>query len=514
MFIYGKAWEVRCIKSVGAKENALFNNVYLYASPQKGENMVLRNVVNSALCMILLISASLVQAAELPNFTVLAEKAGSAVVNISTETEVSKNNNLNDFFGGMPPGFDEFFKQFGGPFGNFRNQSPQQRKERSLGTGFIVSPDGYIVTNHHVVGDADIIRVNLQGAIGKSEAIPAKLIGSDEETDLALIKVDVDEKLPFLAFGDSDAAKVGEWVLAIGNPFGLEHTVTAGILSAKGRNINAGPFDNFLQTDASINPGNSGGPLINMRGEVIGINTAIIASGQGIGFAIPSSMAKTITDQLKTGQKVRRGWLGVTIQNLDENAAKALGLEKTDGSLVGSVMPGEPADKGGVKAGDVIIKVNDKAVKDSSELLRAIAELKPGSDARLTVWRNGEKVELTVNLGERNVDSLTGQSGDAEKKHEEAISLGIAVRPLTEEEAKSLDLKAGEGLLIVEVDDDTPAAEAELRTGDVILSANMTPVSDVATLAKMLQEVKERGAIMLQIKRRGEIFFRAVSIEK
>ncbi len=478
--------------------------------------MALRNLLNSVVCVFLLASASLVHAAELPDFTALAEKAGPAVVNISTETEVSqgKQNNLGNLFRNLPPGFDQFFEQFG-PFGNLPQQGQQtQRKQRSLGTGFIVSPDGYIVTNYHVVGEADIIHVNLQGAIGKAEAIPAKVIGSDEETDLALIKVDVDEKLPYLAFGDSDAAKVGEWVLAIGNPFGLGHTVTAGILSAKGRNINAGPFDNFLQTDASINPGNSGGPLINMRGEVIGINTAIIASGQGIGFAIPSSMASSITDQLKTGQKVRRGWIGVTIQNLDENAAKALGLTKAEGALIGSVMPGEPAEKGGVKAGDVIIAVNNESVKDSAALLRAIAAHQPGSKVNLTAWRNGEEKVLTVTLGERNVENFLGQSNKNDPKKEQSASLGIAVRPLTAEESKSLDVPQGKGLLIVEVDKGAPAAEADLRAGDVILTANMTPVNDVQTLAKIVKDISTRGAIMLQIHRRGEVFFKAVPLAK
>ena len=255
-----------------------------------------------------------------PDFVPLVQSAGKAVVNISTEKKVMQRGGMpSEMFRGLPPEFERFFEQFEG---NSRNAKP--RTQRSLGTGFLISSDGYIVTNNHVVAGADTVLVNLQGSTGKEHSLKAQVIGTDEETDIALLKVKADAPLPFLNFGNSDKMEVGEWVLAIGNPFGLGHTVTAGILSAKGRNIQSGPFDNFLQTDASINPGNSGGPLINMEGKVIGINTAIIASGQGIGFAIPSSMAERIVNQLKQDKKVSRGWIGVTIQDVDENTAKRL----------------------------------------------------------------------------------------------------------------------------------------------------------------------------------------------
>ncbi|MCL1985795.1 MAG: Do family serine endopeptidase, partial [Betaproteobacteria bacterium] len=349
-------------------------------------------------CALLCLSLSLpIRAASLPDFTQLAKNCGIAVVNIGTErtSKSGPENFFGEMFRNAPPGFEKFFEQFDERFRDGQQQRPQ-RKQRSLGSGFIISEDGYIVTNYHVVADADVIRVNFQGNSQKNESVSAKLIGSDEETDLALLKVDVKDKLPSLKFGDSDALQVGAWVLAIGNPFGLDHTVTAGILSAKGRNIHSGPFDNFLQTDASINPGNSGGPLINMEGEVIGINTAIIASGQGIGFAIPSSMASKIVEQIKDGKKIRRGWIGVTIQDVDKNSAKALGLNKARGALIGSVMPGEPADKAGAKAGDIILSVDGKDIEDSNALLRTIAGKTPGAEIKIIVWRDGKSHELTL----------------------------------------------------------------------------------------------------------------------
>jgi serine protease Do len=368
------------------------------------------------------------------------------------------------------------------------------------------------------VADADLIRINFQGNSHKNESVTAKLIGSDEETDLALLKVDVKEKLPFLKFGDSDALQVGAWVLAIGNPFGLDHTVTAGILSAKGRNIHSGPFDNFLQTDASINPGNSGGPLINMQGEVIGINTAIIASGQGIGFAIPSSMASKIVEQIKDGRKVRRGWIGVTIQDVDQNSAKALGLDKARGALIGSVMPGEPADKAGIKAGDIILTVDGKDIEDSNALLRTIAGKNPGAEIKITVWREGKSRDLGLTLGERTPEQLSAQRGGPGKpgKDVESDVLGISVRPVTAEEARALKLEKNQGgLTVVSVAPGKPAAENDIRQGDVILSANLKPVKNAQDLAKIVAEdARERGAVMLQINRRGQLSFRAVPIAK
>ena len=439
-----------------------------------------------------------------PNFVPLVQSAGKAVVNISTEKKVMQRGGMpSEMFRGLPPEFERFFEQFEG------GRNAQPRTQRSLGTGFLISADGYIVTNNHVVAGADTVLVNLQGSTGKDHSLKAQVIGTDEETDIALLKVKADTPLPFLDFGDSDKMEVGEWVLAIGNPFGLGHTVTAGILSAKGRNIQSGPFDNFLQTDASINPGNSGGPLINMEGKVIGINTAIIASGQGIGFAIPSSMAERIVNQLKQDKKVSRGWIGVTIQDVDENTAKALGLPNAAGALIGSVMPDEPAAKGGMKDGDVVLEVNGKKIDDSSALLRAIATEAPGSKVNMVVWRDGERKNVTVQLGERNLKG--GKTGNT--MDQSAPSLGLSVRPLTKEESRAANLKPGTGLLVVGVEPGKLAAEAELREGDIILSANLKPIKSTDDFAKIIREdAKKRGVVMFQLQRQGQTFFRSVPL--
>ena len=412
----------------------------------------------------------------LPNFVPLAKSAGPAVVNISTEREVSTR--MGGGFPGMPPGMERFFEEFG----PFWGQPQGPRKQSSLGSGFIISSDGYIVTNNHVVEGADKVFVNLEGDSDRAHSLEATVVGTDAETDIALLKVDAKRDLPVLNFGNSDTAEVGEWVVAIGNPFGLSNSVTAGILSAKGRDIHAGPFDNFLQTDASINPGNSGGPLINMAGEVIGINTAIVASGQGIGFAIPSNLASRIVEELKSGKKISRGWLGVTIQDVDENAAKALGLKDAQGALIGSVLPDEPAAKAGLKAGDIIVRVGRDDIRNSTELLRSVADLKPGTDVKITVLRNGKEFSTTVKLGERASQGMS-QGGAQE---EGGTSLGLTIRPLNKEDARSLQLPANtEGLVILSVQPGSPAQEAGLRPGDVIQSANLTPVVSVDELASI-----------------------------
>lgn len=457
--------------------------------------------------------ASASMAAQLPDFTELAEKSGQAVVNISTVKIVKNQRNMQQFFRQGPQGqhpFGDFFDQFERFFGEQGQGVP--REQRSLGSGFVFSADGYIVTNNHVIEGADSIKVNLQVDKNGDRSYDAEVIGTDKETDLALLKIKTDKPLPFLTFGDSDALRVGQWVMAIGNPFGLDHTVTAGIVSAKGRTIGAGPYDNFIQTDASINPGNSGGPLINMDGQVIGINTAIVASGQGIGFAIPSHLARQVIEQLKEHKIVKRGWLGVSIQDVDENSAKALGLDVARGALVSSVTAGDPAEKAGIKAGDVIVAVDGVSVADAGDLTRKIGDLLPGVKIDLSVWREGKTVKIPLILGERSAEKVAqGRPGAPGSQGEDV--LGLSVRPVTEAEAKALELEQARGLLVVEVSEGSKAAQNDLSAGDVILEANGKAVNTVKALRAVIEgDGKEKGVVMLLIKRQGRNVFRTVPL--
>jgi len=460
-----------------------------------------------SLCLVGLSSSSYAffDTNKLPSFSELAEKASPAVVNISTVKVVEISKRLKRFFSpfGENDPFNEFFKKF------FGEIPESKRKEHALGSGFIISPDGYIVTNNHVVSKADEITVILKG--GK-ESYKAKIIGTDPETDLALLKIDAKEPLPYLTFGDSDKMRPGDWVIAIGNPFGLDHTVTAGIISAKGRVIGAGPYDNFLQTDASINPGNSGGPLLNLKGEVIGINTAIVASGQGIGFAIPSNMAKQVIEQLKKYKKVKRGWLGVTIQDVDINTAKALGLKEPKGALVASVLKGEPADKAGIKVGDVIIAVNDKPVSDSHDLTRKIGLLKPHSKAKITVWRNGKVKEFWVTLGERKINMAMGEE-EIPGSYGGYI-LGMKLREVTQEDVDRYNLDSDKGLLVLDVKQGSKADEADIRVYDILLKGNFKELNTVNDLREVIEkDAKKKGALLLLIKRKGQTIFRTIPLK-
>ncbi len=462
------------------------------------------------LCAVLWAAPALARAG-LPDVTDLAESAGKAVVNINTVKVVQGSNPMEKFgqFRRGLPGtpFDDFFRDFDKFFGG---QGGGKRKQRSLGSGFVISADGYIVTNHHVIEGADEIGVTLQG---ESEPVEAKLVGSDSETDLALLKIEAKKPLPVLEFGDSDSMRVGQWVMAIGNPFGLDHTVTVGIVSAKGRVIGAGPFDNFIQTDASINPGNSGGPLLDMDGKVIGINSAIVASGQGIGFAVPSNMARTVIGQLKEHKKVSRGWLGVSIQNVDENTAKGLGLEGAKGVLVANAMAGDPAAKAGLETGDVILEVDGTAVNSTQELLNKIASHSPGDSVKLTVWRKGRTNSYSVKLGERNADKLA--SAGEEQSQGAETALGLSMRPINADEARALGMDNAKGLIVLQVKPDSPAQEADVRAGDVILEANQKEVNTVAAFKSVLDgDAKKKGVVMLLLQRKGQNVFRTIPLPK
>jgi serine protease Do len=457
--------------------------------------------------VLLLFWSAIPAQARLPEFTDLAKKAAPAVVNISTVRIVSPSEELRRFFSPFQhPGapFEDFFEQFERFFGN---QAPYRRQ--SLGSGFIISQDGLIVTNNHVIRDADEISVNLQGV---STPFRAEVVGRDPETDLALLKIEADRVLPVLEFGDSAGLKVGQWVMAIGNPFGLAHTVTAGIVSAKGRIIGAGPFDDFIQTDASINPGNSGGPLLDMNGKVVGINTAIVAAGQGIGFAIPSNMAKKIIGQLQESKVVQRGWLGVTIQDLDENTARALGLKEVKGALVAEALPNEPAAKAGLRAGDVVVSINGQPIPDSHTLLRVVAKQTPGDKVNVEVIRQGQTRSFTVTLGARDPARLAQRDVPAIPNGDTA--LGMSLRPLDEREARAKGLPRPQGLLVTSVQAASAAARGGVRPGDVILEANQQPVNSMAEFQAILRgDAAKKGVVLLLVRRQAQNIFRTIPLQ-
>ena len=454
---------------------------------------------------LLVVSFSAQSFAALPELVDLAEQAGKSVVNISTKTlpkeRPANRGRQQQPFNRSP--LEDFFHDF------FGDRMPQRRPQASLGSGFIISKDGYIVTNNHVVANADEIEVALQDV---DTTYPAKVIGTDPETDLALIKIEPKQDLPTLSWGDSTTAKVGEWVVAIGNPFGLDHSVTVGIISAKGRVIGAGPYDNFIQTDASINPGNSGGPLLNLKGEVIGINTAIIASGQGIGFAVPSSTAQDVLKQLRESGEVKRGLLGVRIQNVDDDTAKALGMKSASGALVAQVTKDSPAEDAGIKQGDVILEVNGDAVDDSRDLTRRIGAMAPGEKVKLTLFSGGKKKTAHVTLAQRTPEALAqgpGQDGGTTQ-----TMLGMDLRSLSDTEAKALGLEPDQGVLVEDIEPGSAADEAGMRPGDVLLEINQQPVSSPADVGQVIEnDAKKKGAALLLVLRRGQNMYLPIPVE-
>jgi len=429
------------------------------------------------------------------SFADLAEKLKLSVVNIST-TKTVRSGVLRSPFGRGTPfdrnfGGDDFFERF------FGDMPQRQFKQKSLGSGFIISHDGYIFTNNHVVEQADKILVKLSD--GKE--YEAKVIGKDAKTDIALIKIKPNDSLPVAETGDSEKLRVGDWVLAVGNPFGLEQTVTAGIVSAKGRVIGAGPYDNFIQTDASINPGNSGGPLFNMEGKVVGINTAIVAQGQGIGFAIPISMAKTILPDLKAKGKVTRGWLGVSVQDISEDIAKSMKIKDKSGALISDVFKGDPADKAGLKSGDIVTEINGKPVKDTHELLMMIAGFRIGETIRIKIVRDGQEKVLPITIAERTEKSEMAsaqQSGEA---------FGMTVQEITPEIAQHLGLTIKKGLIVVDVQEGTVAEEVGIQPQDIILQVNKVKITTMKEYQKEIAKAGEKGSILLLVKRGKATFF-------
>lgn len=386
--------------------------------------------------------------------------------------------------------------------------SPKPEKPRSgpreappgSGSGVIVDKAGLIVTNNHVVGDAAIVEVRLSD----QTKFKGTVIGKDPDTDLALIKIEAGHDLPAVPFGDSSKVKVGQWVIAVGNPFGLDRTVTVGVISALGReNVNLSRYEDFIQTDASINPGNSGGPLFNIRGEVVGINTAIINFAQGIGFAIPSNMAQAITNQLKDKGRVSRGWLGVGIQPLTTELAQKFGVKEGSGVLINEVFEGEPASKGGIQPGDIILSVNEKEVDTPNTLARVIAGYSPGDKIRMGVLRDGKPVKLVIELIERKDEAVTASIPRETQKF-----LGLSVEDITAELALQYKLKEGEqGALITNVDEESAAASEGLKTGDLIKEVNRQKITTAKDFNKIMQDTKESETILMRVTREGRAFF-------
>jgi serine protease Do len=433
-----------------------------------------------------------------PSLADLVEAVRPGVVNISATTTVKvPGNPFRHFFGSDdqgPPG-DFLRRQWDGV-------PDRELKRRSLGSGFIIEREGYIITNNHVVEKADEITVRVAGKEYK-----ARTVGRDPKTDLALIKLSTSVKdLQSLVLGDSDLMRVGDWVIAIGNPFGLEETVTKGIISATGRVIGAGPYDNFLQTDAPINPGNSGGPLLNLKAEVIGINTAIVASGQGIGFAIPINTAKLIVSQLREKGKVTRGWVGLTLQSLTPDIAQTLGLKETTGIMVSDVVPGGPADQAGIQKGDMISRFNNKEVRSMPDLSRLVAETPVGETVVARIQRKDRQQDVALKVAEMPADSEPS-SRPAQKR----TDLGMNVDNVLERYQRQFQLRDRTGVVVVSVSSGGAAQQAGIQAGDLIKELNRFSVRNIEDFKTILKQAKDGSSLLLLIKRAGNTFYTAMT---
>ena len=479
------------------------------------EIYIARLIVVTAMLGVLLLSFSALARGAPDGFADLAERLTPAVVNISTSQSV-KAPNMPDTLPQVPPGspFEDLFRDFFEQ--QQRGNENRPRQVTSLGSGFIVDASGLVVTNNHVIAEADEITVVLHD----DRRYPAEVIGRDSKTDLALLKIIPDEPLTSVTFGDSDAVRVGDWVVAIGNPFGLGSTVTAGILSARGRRINAGPYDDFLQTDASINRGNSGGPLFNMDGEVIGVNTAIFSTSGGsvgIGFAVPASLARPVIAQLQEFGRTRRGWLGVRIQSIDEDIAESLGLNEPRGALVADVLADSPALAADIETGDVILEFNGQPIPDMRALPRIVADTPIDEYVDVVILRAGEEMTLRVKIAELDEGQplLAGLTTEEAEPGTDALGMKIAV--LTDELREHFDLgEEARGIVVTEVDPDSSAAERGIQPGDVILEVGL---EEVVSPADVLSRVEEAIAamnksVLMLLDRGGDQRFVAVEINR
>jgi len=437
----------------------------------------------------------------LPDFTTLVEKQGAAVVNIST-TQIVRNKQALPNLPNVPK--DDPFFEF---FNRLMPQVPRERESQSLGSGFIISADGYILTNSHVVGGADGITVRLTD----KREFKARVIGADKRTDVALIKIEA-SGLPKITQGDPNALKVGEWVLAIGSPFGFDSSVTAGIVSGKGRSLPQENFVPFIQTDAAINPGNSGGPLFNMKGEVIGINSQIYSrSGgyMGLSFAIPIDVAMEVSNQLRASGKVTRGRIGVTIQEVTHDLAESFGLNKAGGALISSVEKGGAADKAGIQVSDVIVKFDGKTVTSSTDLPRMVAATKPGSKVAVQLWRRGDSKEVSLTVAEMPDEVRVALEGGA-AKGESVARLGLVLSELNAEQKNSLQVKGG--LIVEEVKG--AAARAELQRGDVILAIGNSEVSSLDQFNEALKQIPRGRNVALLVRRDDNASYVAIKLDE
>jgi serine protease Do len=461
---------------------------------------MLKKIFSVALICFFIQQAS---AKDFPDFTELVEKQGAAVVNIST-TQIIRETQVMPGMPNLPKGdpFYEFFKRFAP-----QQQAPQEHESQSLGSGFIISSDGYILTNAHVVGGADGITVRLTD----KREFKAKMIGFDKRTDVALIKIDA-TGLPKITQGDPNALKVGEWVLAIGSPFGFDNSVTAGIVSAKGRSLPQENYVPFIQTDAAINPGNSGGPLFNMKGEVIGINSQIYSrSGgyMGLSFAIPIDVAMEVSSQLRASGKVTRGRIGVSIQEVTRELAESFGLGKAAGALVSSVEKGGAADKAGIQVSDVILKFDGKTVAVSSDLPRIVATTHPGSKVKVQLWRKGESKEVTMTVGEMSDEKQVAQQSATPATGESVARLGLVLGELNAEQKNELQVKGG---LVVE--DVKGAAARELQRGDVILAIGNAEIHSLEQFNEALKQIPKGRNVALLVRREDVISYIALKLDE
>ncbi len=479
-----------------------------------------------ALLMIMAFALS-AQARQAPtSFADLAERLSPAVVNISTTQKVRQGARQQPQQRQMPqfpPGspFEEFFKDFFDrqrPNNGQNGQGSPSRRVTSLGSGFIVDPSGIVITNNHVIAEADEITV----VMSDETRLKAKVIGRDSKTDIAVLKVESENPLPSVEFGSSRRARVGDWVLAIGNPFGLGGSVTAGIISARARNINSGPYDDFIQTDASINRGNSGGPLFNLDGEVIGINTAIFSpsgGSVGIGFAVPSDMAMAVIKDLREFGRTRRGWLGVRIQPVSDEIAESLGLGKARGALIAGVFDEGPAKDAGIEAGDVILSFDRKEVTDARALQRIVAETEINKEIEATVWRKGEEVKLGVTVGEMDEENtVVASTGSQSTKPSKTVdALGMTLSKLTDELRQRFEVsEKAKGVVVTSVADESAAAKKGIRPGDIIVEVGQEEVSSPDQIVNKVQQVRDtnRKSVLILLQRAEDLRFVALRLNE